>query len=297
MSQAAGLRSARHAHVPALVAAMRPHQWTKNLFLLAGVVFAGKLGDGTHVARALVAFVAYCLLSSAGYLVNDVRDAEHDRAHPTKRFRAVASGALAPRTALVVAAALALAGAALAAALGPLELAFAAGFAGLQLAYSFRLKRVVVVDALTIAALFVVRAAAGAEATRVRISPWLLVCTALLALFLAFAKRRAELLATNGDTSSRAVLGRYSFRRLGPAVAVTAGGSFLAYTVYAFTGSDSAETALTVPLVAFGLARYLFLMLRRELGEEPDRMLLTDVPLLVTVALWALVATAILNAA
>jgi 4-hydroxybenzoate polyprenyltransferase len=297
MSHAPGLRQPRPAYLqaPALVVALRPHQWTKNLLLFAGILFSGTLGDPTHVARAAAAFVAYCLLSSAGYLVNDVRDAERDRLHPAKRLRPVASGRLSPRGALAEAAALLLVAVALAAALGPGSLAFAGAFAAGQLAYTLGLKQVVVVDALTIAGLFVLRAGAGAEAVGVPISHWLLLCTALLALFLAFAKRRGELLSTSG--ASRAVLRLYSFRRLGPLVWATAIGSCAAYTVYTITGSDSAEMAVTVPLVVFGLGRYLYLMLRRELGEEPDRVLLTDVPILATVVLWALAATAALNAA
>ena len=169
-------------------------------------------------------------------------------------------------------------------------------FAAGQLAYTLWLKRLMVVDAAAIAGLFVLRSAAGAEAIGVRISAWLLVCTALLALFLAFAKRRGELLAVGGDLANgRAVLRHYTARRLEWLVGATAAGSVGAYCAYAAT-SDATEMVFTIPFVAFGLGRYLYLMRRRDLGEEPDRVLLTDLPILAAVVLWALVAAAALNA-
>ncbi len=296
MSAATAVGHARRHHPVALVGALRPHQWTKNLLVFAGLLFSGSLDDANRAAAAAVAFVAYCLLSSAAYLVNDVLDAPADRLHPTKRLRPVAAGALGARTAYVVAMVLAAAALSLASVLGPGALAFAAAFGALQLAYTLRLKRIVVVDAATIAALFVLRAAAGADAIGVRISGWLLACTALLALFLAFGKRRAELGAAGDEPGlGRAVLRRYSRRWLRRLVWTTAGGSCIAYIAYATTGSDSAEMVLTVPFVVFGLGRYLYLAHRSDLGEEPDRVLLTDLPVLAAVVLWAMAATTALN--
>jgi 4-hydroxybenzoate polyprenyltransferase len=296
VSAATALGHARRHHSTALVAGLRPHQWTKNLLVFAGLVFSGSLDDPNRAAAAAVAFVAFCLLSSAAYLVNDVRDAPADRLHPTKRFRPVAAGELGSRTAYGMAAALAAAGLSLTGALGLGPLVFASAFGALQLAYTLRLKRFAVADAATIAALFVLRAAAGADAIGVRISGWLLACTALLALFLAFGKRRAELSGAGDEPGAgRAVLRRYSGRWLRRLVWATAGGSCIAYTAYATTGSDSAEMVFTVPFVVFGLGRYLYLAHRSDLGEEPDRVLLTDLPVLLTVVLWALAATTALN--
>jgi len=295
-----GLLSAstrRHA-LPADVVALRPHQWTKNLLVFAGVLFAGKLGDPSSVLEALAAFVSYCMLSSAGYLVNDVRDAASDRLHPVKRFRPIARGDVSAQRALGTAGALALAGVSLQAALGLEALLFAAVFAAGQIAYTFWVKRMYLLDACAIAGLFVVRAAGGAAAVDVRISIWLLLCTALLAMFLAFGKRRGELISEPGlPGAGRAVLRRYSLRRLDRLVVATAAGALVAYAVYAFRASDPVEMVATVPFVLFGLARYLYLMRRQDLGEEPDRVLYTDVPILVTVVLWAAVAATALNAA
>jgi 4-hydroxybenzoate polyprenyltransferase len=269
----------------ALVAALRPRQWTKNLLLFAGIVFAAELGDGHRWLEALAAFVAYCAASSAAYLLNDVRDAASDRLHPAKRTRPVAAGRLSAGAALVAAGVLALSALALTAGLGAASLACMAAFLVLQGAYSLWLKSVGLVDVLTIAALFVLRAAAGAIAVDVRISPWLLVCTFLLALFLALAKRRAELRL--GDVGARPALAGYSAVLLDRLLALVAVVTVVAYAAYTVTAHDSPLIVATVPLVAFGLVRYLRLLRTRGLGEEPEAVLVTDLPILVTVAVWA----------
>jgi 4-hydroxybenzoate polyprenyltransferase len=270
----------------AVVAALRPRQWSKNLLLFAGIVFAAELGDRERWVDALVAFVSYCAASSAAYLLNDVRDARSDRLHPVKRLRPVACGDLAPGAALALAAALAGLAVAAAAALGPGSLACMVAFLLLQGAYSLWLKSVELVDVLAIAALFVLRAAAGAIAVDVRISPWLLLCTFLLALFLALAKRRAELRLEG--PRARPSLNGYSGALLDRLLGVVAAGTVVAYTAYTLTAHESRWLVLTVPLV-FGLGRYLRLLHRRGLGEEPEAVLVTDVPILVTVAVWAAV--------
>jgi 4-hydroxybenzoate polyprenyltransferase len=276
----------------AAVVAMRPRQWSKNLLLFAGIIFAAEIGDLVRWAEAGVAFAAYCAASSAAYLVNDVRDAAHDRLHPLKRLRPVARGELSPGAALSLAGALALLAAGLVAPLGPLSLAFLAGFLALQGAYSFGLKHVVLVDVLAIAALFVIRSAAGAEAVDVRISPWLLLCTALLALFLALAKRRSELVLPG---AGRPVLEGYSLALVDQLITITVACTIAAYSVYTIT-AHSAAMAATIPFVVFGLFRYLLLVHRDELGEEPESVLLTDRPLIVAISLWAVTSAAILAA-
>ena len=281
---------------PALLVALRPHQWTKNLLVLAGLVFSGNLGDVSRWPAAAAVFTAYCLLSSGAYLVNDVGDAEADRQHPTKRLRPIARGDVSPRVALAMAAMLMAAGIALTASLGGESLLFGLAFAAGQIFYSRALKRIVVVDVIAIAALFVLRAAAGATAVGVHISVWLLVCTAFLALFLAFGKRRAELLSLDGAPGRR-VLRRYSPRALGVLVPAAAAGACAAYAAYAATAGDPKTMLATVPLALFGVGRYLYLMARRDLGEEPDRVLLADPPILLAVVLWALVVAAALNVA
>jgi 4-hydroxybenzoate polyprenyltransferase len=279
----------------AALAAMRPRQWSKNLLLFAGLVFAAKLGDATRWLEALLAFAAYCAASSAAYLVNDVRDAEHDRAHPVKRFRPVATGELPARTALVLAGLLTAAAFAGVAVLGLGSVGFLAGFLLLQAAYTAGLKHVVLIDVLAIAGLFVVRASAGAEAVDVRISPWLLICTGLLALFLALAKRRAELVLVGAEeTPGRPVLEGYSLALVDQLVTVVAASTVIAYSLYTFTARDSKAMMATVPFVVYGVFRYLLLLHRHDLGEEPENVLLTDVPLLLTIAAWAATCATIL---
>jgi 4-hydroxybenzoate polyprenyltransferase len=279
----------------AVLVALRPRQWTKNALLFAGIVFAAKLGDATRWLEALAAFAAYCAASSAAYLVNDIRDAEHDRAHPVKRSRPIARRELSPRAASLIAAVLALVSVALVSPLGWPSLAFLAAFFVLQAAYTARLKHVVLIDVMTIGALFVVRAAAGAAGVHVRISPWLLLCTALLALFLAFAKRRGELVLVGADaTPGRPVLEGYSLELVDQLVSVVAACTVIAYALYTFTARDSKALMATIPFVVFGVFRYLLLIHRRDLGEEPEEVLLRDRPILACIAGWAVCAAVIL---
>jgi 4-hydroxybenzoate polyprenyltransferase len=286
----------RRSTARAALVSLRPRQWSKNLLLFAGIVFAAKLGDAVRWAEAAAIFVAYCAASSAAYLVNDLRDAEDDRHHPVKRDRPIARGELQPETALVLAAALAAAALAIAAALGFASLVFLLGFLALQLAYTLGLKRVVLLDVALIAGLFVIRAAAGAAAVDVRISPWLLVCTALLALFLGLAKRRGELVLVHADeTPGRAVLDGYSLRLVDRLLWLVAAATAVAYCAYAVT-AHSPWMALTVPFVVVGLARYLLLVHRHDLGEVPEHVLVADRVILGCVACWAAVSAAVLAA-
>jgi 4-hydroxybenzoate polyprenyltransferase len=283
---------ARRSPFRAALASMRPRQWSKNLLLFAGLVFAAKIGDPVRWLEAAAAFTAYCAASSSAYLVNDVRDVDHDRTHPLKRLRPLARGELSPRQALILAAGLGLLAVALVAPLGLVSLGFLGCFLLLQAAYSVGLKNVVLLDVFAIAALFVIRSAAGAAAVDVRISPWLLLVTALLALFLALAKRRSELVLPG---SSRPVLDGYSLPLVDQLIAVTVACTIAAYAIYTFTAHSPALMA-TIPFVVFGLFRYLLLVHRDDLGEEPENVLLTDRPLVLAVAGWVVTAAAILAA-
>jgi 4-hydroxybenzoate polyprenyltransferase len=285
----------RRSPLRAALVAMRPRQWSKNLLVFAGLVFAAKLGDPLRWLEACVCFVAYCAISSASYLANDVRDRDDDRLHPVKRSRPIARGELSPRSALTIAAVLGLAAPLLVAPLGLASLLLVFAFAALQAGYTIRLKHVVLLDVLTISALFVVRAAAGAEAVDVRISPWLLLCTALLALFLALAKRRGELVLVGaGRTPGRPVLDGYSLELVDQLTGIVASGTVIAYAIYTVTAGHSRALLATVPFVVFGVFRYLLLMHRYDIGEEPEQVLLKDVPILLAVAGWIVTAATIL---
>jgi 4-hydroxybenzoate polyprenyltransferase len=285
----------RRSPVRAALVALRPRQWSKNLLVFAGIVFATKLGDGVRWVEAFAAFAAYCAISSAAYLANDVRDREEDRRHPLKRERPIARGELSPRAALSLAAGFAAVAIAIAGLLGLASLGLLLGFAALQVAYTLELKQIVLLDVLAIGGLFVIRAAAGAEAVDVRISPWLLLCTALLALFLALAKRRGELVLVGAQaTPGRPVLEGYSLELVDQLVGIVASSTVIAYSLYTVTARPSKALMATIPFVLFGIFRYLLLIHRDDVGEEPEQVLLTDVPIILTVCGWAVTAALIL---
>ena len=283
-----------------LFISMRPEQWTKNLLVLAGVVFGGRLMDPAAVEIALGAFVVFCALSSAVYLFNDVADRAADQNHRLKRERPIASSRLSVRTALLAGLVLGVAGV-LAALMIRTELGVVAGtYLTLLLIYSAALKHVVIVDVLMIAAGFVLRAIAGAVAVDVPIGHWLLVCTTLLALFLALSKRRHELtLLAEGATDHRRILEEYSPYLLDQMIGVVTSSTLIAYTVYA-TSNDTAarlgtaKLGLTIPFVLYGIFRYLYLVHQKRGGGSPAAMLLTDRPLLACVAMWASTVIALL---
>ena len=277
-----------------LLISLRPAQWTKNLLVFAALLFGRRLFDAAAVGDAAAGFAIFCGLSGAVYLINDIADREADGRHPLKKRRPIASGALPLGAAL--AAAIMLAGTGLAAAflLGwRFGLASVAYFALLAL-YSGPLKHIVIIDVLTISVGFVLRAVAGAFAINVEISQWLLVCTILLALFIALAKRRHELvLLADGAAGHRASLGEYSAYLLDQMIGVVAASTLVAYIFYTISQETqekfgTAWLELTIPFPIYGIFRYLYLVHRREGGGSPADLLLTDRPLLACVALWAL---------
>jgi len=289
------MTEAEHAARGGLLASMRPRQWSKNLLLYAGIIFAAELDDPERWIQATAAFVAYCLASSAAYIFNDVRDAPHDRLHPFKRSRPIASGAVRSNRALSVAGILAALAFAIVAPLGWGSLAYMAGFLGIQVAYSLGLKNLPLIDVMAISGLFVIRAAAGAEAVDVPISPWLLICTALLALFLALAKRRGELASTGEEGPGRPVLSGYSFALVDQLVSIVAACTIVAYALYTFEAREGSAMMATIPFVVYGLFRYIQLMHGEDLGEEPENVLLADLPILATIAGWAVTSAVILT--
>jgi 4-hydroxybenzoate polyprenyltransferase len=293
---AGSVEKATREHTATTVfAAMRPHQWTKNLLVFAGIIFAARLGDPIRWLEAVACFGAYCAASSSAYLVNDVRDREADRAHPGKRRRPIASGDLGVRTALWLAATLAVLALCFTMPLGLKSIVLLLAFAVAQVSYTLGFKHVVIVDVLLIAILFVLRAAAGAAAVHVVISPWLLLCTGLLSLFLALAKRRGELvLAERNETPGRPVLDGYTVVALDQLITIVAASTIVAYCLYTFSARESSVMMVTIPFVVFGVFRYLLLVQHQDAGEEPDRLLLTDRPIQLCIAAWVLTCALVL---
>lgn len=282
----------------ALILSLRPKQWTKNGLLFAGYLFTIEQGhSASALMHVLAAFGIFCGVSGATYMINDVVDVERDRKHPRKRKRPIASGALPVPVALVMS--LLMLGAGL---YGSFRLGLYFGistlaYVVLTLSYSAKLKHIVIVDVLAIAAGFVVRAVAGAVVIDVKISSWLLMCTTLLALFLGLAKRRNELLTLEDGHKHRRTLGEYSAPMLDQMLSVSAAATLMAYCLYAFTGSTGVRhpaMMATIPFVVYGLFRYLFLIQARNAGGSPELVLLEDRPMLVNMLLYIVAAAAAL---
>ncbi len=284
----------RRGPLKALLVSLRPKQWVKNLLLFAGLLFTL---DQHHTARQFVGvglgFILFSALSSVVYLINDLADRESDRRHPKKRRRPIASGELSPALALAAAAVLGIAGL-----IGAFGLGLRFGMVALvyflvTLGYTFRFKHVVILDVLVLAAGFVFRAAAGAFVINVAISPWLILCTLMLALFLGLSKRRAELISVqlSGTPGTRRILEEYSPALLDQMIVIVTSVSLMSYSLYTVT-SPMAQThhylMLTIPFVIYGIFRYLYLMHRHSLGESPDAVLVEDKPMLVNILLWGL---------
>lgn len=291
----------------ALISSLRPRQWIKNGVLFAGLIFSQNALDPRLLLRALAGFLVFCAVSGASYIINDFLDLERDRLHPDKRLRPMASGALPPTVGIIAAALLLAVALAAATRLGAEFALTAAAYAALILAYSLLFKRVIILDALAIAVGFVLRAIAGVEVVRAadpatELSPWLLVCTLFLALFLAVGKRRQELvMLESGAASHRRTLGEYSPALLDLMMGVMTAATIIAYATYTISPAtlarfQSPSLVYTIPFVVYGIFRYVYLVLERQSGGNPTEVLLTDLPLLVNIVLWLLAVGLILYA-
>jgi 4-hydroxybenzoate polyprenyltransferase len=282
----------------AVLEAMRPRQWTKNLFVFAGLLFAQKLFT-PRAALAIAAFAIFCALSSAMYLLNDVADRDKDRLHPRKRQRPIASGRLSVSLAVVTAVVLLVLALGASAAISWPLAAVSLAYAVLLTSYSVWLKHLVIVDVLVVAIGFVLRAVGGAVAIDVEISGWLLICTILLALFLALGKRRHEYLALGGEAAThRPILAEYSAGLLDQMIAVVTASTVTAYALYTMSLETVAKfhthlLPATLPFVLYGIFRYLYLLYSKQLGGNPSELFLNDAPLLVNTFLWFVVVLAI----
>jgi 4-hydroxybenzoate polyprenyltransferase len=278
----------------ALFLAMRPRQWPKNGLVFIALAFTLNLQDISLLLRSVATFVCFCALSSAGYLLNDVLDIEADRAHPTKRMRPIAAGQVPVNVALGVGIALVILGLAgtflLSPALGLLALAYAV----LTAVYSTTLKHIVLLDIFGIAGGFVLRAAAGAVAIDVPISPWLYIATLLGALLIALGKRRAELETLGVEAvGHRRNLQSYSIEFIDQLILVISSAALMTYALYTFSAENLPKNhsmMLTIPVVLYGLFRYLFLVREDEVGGAPEELLFRDRPLLISVLVWAVLA-------
>lgn len=274
------------------IRAIRAYQWSKNVLLFAALIFAKEAFVPEKVFIVLEAFIAFCMAASATYLFNDLMDIEKDRQHPKKRYRPIASGQMPPAVAWGLLVTLFVLSAALSLSIRWQFLCATLAYIGLTLSYTLVFKNLIILDVLALALGFVVRALAGAIALDVKFSPWLVVCTLFLALFLGLGKRRHEVvLLEEGASSHRAVLYHYSVHYLDQLILIAAGCTILTYTIYtcspdviARLGTD--KLYVTLPFVIYGLFRYLFIMHHKTGGGDPSATLLKDYALGVTVILW-----------
>lgn len=278
-----------------LLKTMRPKQWIKNMVVFAGIIFAQKIFADGCLWRTFYALAAFCLLAGSVYIINDIVDIEKDRIHPHKKFRPLASGELKAFPAAVFAVittALSLGGAFwINKNFGVVALTYFL----VTLIYSLALKNIVIVDVLTIAIGFVLRAIAGAVVISVGISPWLLVCTFLLALFLALTKRRHELLFLEDKAQShRKILDEYQPEMLEQMISVVTSSTVMAYSLYTFTSGHSIYLMGTIPFVIYGIFRYQYLVHSRDIGGSPEIALLRDLPMVINIILWVVSCSVIL---
>jgi 4-hydroxybenzoate polyprenyltransferase len=277
----------------ALLQTMRPKQWTKNLFVLAPLLFSLHLFDLSSFGLSLAGFVLFSFISSAIYIINDVVDAKNDRLHPAKKNRPIASGKITRSTALITAIIIAGFSITVSFIINPSFGQVVLGYFALNIVYSFYLKRAVIVDVMTIAASFMLRIIAGAMIISVPLSEWLLICGSLLALFLGFSKRRHELSILDQEaTRHRPVLSEYNVYFLDQMISLVTASTLIGYILYT-VDSVTVERfgtkylLITVPFVLYGLFRYLYLVHQKHSGGDPTAELLTDKPLLLNIFLWA----------
>ncbi len=282
----------------ALFKTMRPKQWLKNALLFAPLVFDRKLDNIPAFLHTLAGFVLFCLLASVVYIVNDIADLEADRKHPQKRYRPLASGNLSATTARVAAGGILVV-------VFPLAYLLSPGFAlilltyfGLNLAYSQWLKHMPLVDVFVLASFYVLRVVAGVTLIEVeRFSPWLYVVTTLLALYIGFGKRRAELaLLAEGANQHRRVLDGYTIPLLDQFITIVSATTIVAYSLYTFSAPnlpDNHAMMLTIPFALYGIFRYLYLVQMKHSGGAPEEVLYSDRPLQITIVLWGLAVMAV----
>ncbi len=288
-----------------VVATMRPRQWTKNLVLFAGLIFSENFTNSALVSKSVQAFLIFCVLSGVIYLINDVADIEKDKIHESKRHRPLPSGKLGAREAIVAAVIIGVAAMALAFRVGQSFFYVAVVFFCLNLLYSLVLKKVVLLDTFSISLSFVIRAIAGVEALvdidpSIELSPWLLICTLFLSLFLAFCKRRHELTSMGDATLHRETLAEYSPILIDQLVGISAAGAVLSYSIYTIWPDTvekfgTSNLVYTIPLVLIGVMRYLYLVYNKDKGGSPSDLLLSEKFILIDVFLWVLLVIAIFH--
>ena len=283
-----------------IILAMRPHQWTKNFFIYAALIFSQNIFNLPLLVKTTIAFSAFCLISSALYIFNDLKDLAEDKLHPLKSKRPIASGKIKKSTAILMIVILGLLGFSSAFTLNKNYFIIILVYFLIQMAYSIKLKHIVILDVFVVALGFLIRVVAGGLAIEVSLSSWLLICTILLALFLALSKRRHELVLLEDEASDhRPILEEYSPYLLDQMIAVVTASTVIAYCLYTIseetvTKFGTKNLIFTVPFVLYGIFRYLYLIHQKSEGGSPEALLIKDKPLLIAIFLWIVTAVIIL---
>ena len=280
----------------AFIKLLRPKQWIKNSFVIAPLVFAKHIFEYDYVIKVIAAFILFCLISSSVYVLNDIIDCEKDKLHPKKKKRPIASGIISKMEASIVMAVLL-----------PIVLIISfyidlyfgwviLSYFANNILYSFKVKHIVILDVMSIALGFLLRVIGGALIIRVYISPWILLCTLLLALFLGFSKRRNELIVLEKSAENhRKILEEYSLEFIDNMLSIVTASTVMAYSLYTFsTNSENYNMMLTIPFVLYGIFRYQYIIYKKNEGGSPEETVLSDIPLIISIVLWGIVSVLIL---
>ena len=276
-----------------ILSTFRPHHWVKNLIIYAPVFFSGRFTQANLMYKATLAFICFCIISSAIYIINDVCDKSEDQWHTNKRRRPIANGDISSHTAIAMSIILIIIGLSLTAFLNRFVLIYLLAYIIINIAYSLVLKHIAIIDVLTISLGFVLRILTGGVAVSVEPSYWLVLCTVMISIFLGFTKRRVELVSvTNEQNNSRPVLNDYSVTFLDHVISIVTGATILAYALYTvdqhtqkLLGTNS--MFLTLPFVIYGLLRYIYIIYHLKKETEPVDTLIRDIPSVLNFLLWA----------
>lgn len=272
-----------------IIKMLRPKQWLKNSFIFAAIIFSGKFFDINSLFANIKVFIAFSLASSCIYIINDIVDKDKDRIHPEKRNRPIASGKVSVNTAIIIALFISLCSFIISYCVNIYVLIIILSYVLINLGYCFYLKNLVIIDVMVITLGFVLRVESGSFATKVTLSPWLILCTILLSLFIAINKRKSELLTLKGDSEThRKILGEYSVEFTNSMLSIVTPAILISYCLYSFQSQQGDKMMLTIPFVLYGIFRYQYLTVKKNLGGKPEDVFFKDRPFLINISLWVL---------
>ncbi|WP_171779443.1 MULTISPECIES: decaprenyl-phosphate phosphoribosyltransferase [Clostridium] len=281
--------------VKAMIALMRPKQWTKNVFVFAAIIFSRRFTNTNLLLNNLIIFLVFCFTSSSVYIFNDIIDADKDRQHPDKKNRPIASGKVTKTHGIILDIVILLSLSIITYRIDIKILAVILIYVVMNIFYSFKLKNVVIIDVMIITAGFVLRVESGSIISKVELSPWLILCTILLSLFLALNKRKGEIIALKEkSTTTRKILKEYSIDLIDKMLTIVTPSILIAYCLYSFSSVQGKSMMITIPFVLYGIFRYQYLMEKENAGAKPEDVFIKDKPFLINVICWCITAIVVL---